>query len=58
MCYNKYMKKPKITKKKPKINKKMKPSSSPPKINNTNTNADKYLAFYDDIKIPSKRYDW
>lgn len=24
----------------------------------TNQFADKYLQFYDDIKIPSRRYDW
>jgi len=24
----------------------------------TNQFADKYLQFYDDVKIPSRRYDW
>lgn len=24
----------------------------------TNSNKEKYLNFYDDIKIPSKKYDW
>lgn len=52
------MKKPKITKKKPKVNKKMKPSSAPPKLAASSSYADKYLSYYDDIKIPSKRYDW
>lgn len=27
-------------------------------IKQTNQFADKYLQFYDDIKIPSRRYDW
>ena len=29
-----------------------------PVAQNTNAFVDKYLEFYDDIKIPSRRYDW
>ena len=39
--------------KKVKIRKKVRKSNYP--SNNTN---DKYLNFYDDIKISSKKYDW
>lgn len=53
------MAKIKIVKKLPKAKKKHKRKVSftvPAKP--TNKFTDKYLEFYDDIKIPSKRYDW
>ena len=40
-------------------NYKRKVSFTPPKTPKPqNKFADEYLKFYDDIKIPSKRYDW
>ena len=39
-------------------NYKRKISFTPKQKNETNQFAENYLKFYDDIKIPSKRYDW
>ncbi len=39
-------------------NYKRKVSFTPKPKPTTNKFADDYLKFYDDIKIPSKRYDW
>lgn len=53
------MAKIKIIKKLPKAKKKQKATKkvvSP--FKETNKFTDKYLEFYDDIKIPTKRYDW
>jgi hypothetical protein len=53
------MKKPKILKKLPKSPKKFKKNTnfkSTPKPQDNFT--ENYLKFYDDVKIPSKRYDW
>lgn len=53
------MKKAKILKKLPKNNKKYKKNSNfqkkSPEINKFKDN---YLNFYDDIKVPTRRYDW
>ena len=35
-----------------------KTAKKPQVSQNTNPFMDKYLEFYDDIKIPSRRYDW
>ena len=53
------MPKVKVLKKLPKSRTKIKPTGkiSQPK-QDTNPYADQYLKFYDDIKIPTKRYDW
>lgn len=54
------MAKVKIIKKLPKGKYKIKKKTAPTKTTASCTNqfTEKYLQFYDDIKIPSKRYDW
>lgn len=55
MAKIKIVKKPKEQNK----NYKRKVSFTPPKTSKPqNKFTDDYLKFYDDIKIPSKRYDW
>lgn len=51
------MAKIKIIKKLPKSKKKIKSNKVSP-FKQTNNFTNKYLEFYDDIKIPTKRYDW
>lgn len=46
----------KLSKGKYKIKKRTNPSKTVAQT--TNQFTEKYLQFYDDIKIPSKRYDW
>lgn len=51
----------KIAKKMPKSKRKNKKKSSTKNVNQlppVNKFTEKYLDFYDDIKIPTKRYDW
>lgn len=54
------MPKIKILKKLPKNKKIIKKFTKIQHYNNSyyDKNKEKYLEFYDDIKIPSKRYDW
>ncbi|HIU06841.1 MAG TPA: hypothetical protein IAC46_04600 [Candidatus Onthoplasma faecigallinarum] len=54
------MAKIKILKKLPKNKKITKKSTNIQHSNNNyyDKNKEKYLEYYDDIKIPSKRYDW
>lgn len=53
------MKKAKILKKLPKSKQKIKIKNNKKSLEKPeNRFTDKYLEFYDDIKIPSKRYDW
>ena len=53
------MAKIKILKKLPQQNKNYKRKISfTPKPTTTNKFTEDYLKFYDDIKIPTKRYDW
>lgn len=53
------MAKIKVLKKLPKTKQKFKKNASFKPISRVeNKFTDKYLEFYDDIKIPSKRYDW
>lgn len=52
------MAKIKIVKKLPQNKNYKRKVSFTPKPMPTNKFADDYLKFYDDIKIPSRRYDW
>lgn len=54
------MPKIKVLKKLPKNKKNTKKTINIQHVNNKSydKNKEKYLEFYDDLKIPSKRYDW